>query len=308
MAHQNPQPEGLDTEQLLSEFRHLLETDLEVTIERMRDSDGKIILNSDDLFKVLPRYDNNPDERITLGPLLYPVARKFTDKIFKHLLSRKFKVDDTVIFTAGGSATGKSTILRSAGQQPGADFIVDTTLSDFDRAVEQIDSTLASGRKVEIHYVYRDFRESVHGMVRRAQDRQSGRIVPIDDMARTHFGSQRTILALLAKYQDNRRVAIRLRANDGKGKLRHMSESEFVKHLHPSVDFLQKLGQSILDGLLEDPNFKGRHGEGHHVRWSSLRISQAFYEAARSKTQGRGTSSRPRHARKVSKGGGNRSA
>lgn len=87
MAHQNPQPEGLDTKQLLNEFRHLLENDLEVTIARMRDSAGKIILNSDDLFKVLSRYENNPDERITVGPLLYPVAREFTDKIFSNTCS-----------------------------------------------------------------------------------------------------------------------------------------------------------------------------------------------------------------------------
>jgi|GEM_PF-2621081 len=275
-----------EVEKLRKEFRNLLKSDVVATIERMRDSAGKIILNSDDLFKVLPRYANNPEERITLGPLLYPVAREFTDKIFQHLLARKFSSDDTVIFTAGGSATGKSTILRSAGQQPGADFVVDTTLSDTTRAVNQIEATLASGRKVEIYYVFRDFKQSVYGMVRRALDRQSGRIVPIDDMARTHFGSQRTLLALMEKYQDNRKVAIRLRLNDGQGKLRSMTEREFVDRLHGSIDILRKKGQSILNGLLEIPDFKERHVQGHHLRRSDLRISQTFYEAARSQAQG----------------------
>ena len=81
-------------------------TDLAATLDRMRNPAGKIILNSDDLFKFLPRYETHPAERIHLGPLLYPVARAFTDRIFRHLLARKFRDNDTVIFTAGGSATG----------------------------------------------------------------------------------------------------------------------------------------------------------------------------------------------------------
>src|SRR5690242_17517278 len=132
-------------EKLRRQFRHLLENNIAATLDRMRNSAGKVILNSDDLFKFLPRYEQHPAERIHLGPLLYPVAREFTDRIFRHLLARKFRDNDTVIFTAGGSATGKSTILRSAGSQPGADFVVDTTLSSTDRAIDQVEAALASG-------------------------------------------------------------------------------------------------------------------------------------------------------------------
>lgn len=303
MTNQPPPSEGLDVEQLRKEFRYLLENDWELTIERMRDQPGgKIILNSDDLFMVLPRYANISGDRIALGPILYPVAREFTDKIYQHLLSKVFERDDTVIFTAGGSATGKSSILRAAGKQPGADFVVDTTLSHTGRADGQIETALASGRKVEIHYVFRDFKQSVLAMLKRANDPRSGRVVPIDDMAMTHFGSQRTILFLLTKYQDDDRVAIRLKFNDGKsGKLREMTLDMFVKELHPSVDFLKKKGQTTLNDCLKNSKNQGWQGEDHHGRRSGLRISQALYEAARSKTESGRSSSLTRDARKISK-------
>ena len=37
--------------------------------------------------------------------------------------------------------------------------------------------------------------------------------MPIDDMARTHFGSQRAILEALTTYQDDGRVFIALKEN-----------------------------------------------------------------------------------------------
>jgi len=196
---------------VLQEFDRALRKDMDATLARMRAEGGKIVLNSDDLFKMLPRYKNNPGERIFLGPLLYPVAKKFIDDVYKKLLKRPVARDDTVVFTAGGSATGKSTILRAASQKPGVDFIVDTTFSDAPRAMAQVEQALARKRKVEIHYVYRDFAESALGMVRRALDPASGRIVPIDDMARTHFGAQRSVLEALMTYQDEPRVSIKLK-------------------------------------------------------------------------------------------------
>jgi hypothetical protein len=197
---------------LAVEFEMRLRKNVEQTIERMRDPvSGKIVLNSDDLFRILPRYEAQPEERMFLGPLLYPSARKFTDEVYARLLTKTFGTNDTVVFTAGGSATGKSSILRSAGDNPGVDYIVDTTFSNAERGFLQVDSALGSGRKVEIHFVQRDFRESVIGMIRRALDRKSGRMVPIDDMARTHFGAQRVLLAAMETYEEEPHVLILLR-------------------------------------------------------------------------------------------------
>jgi len=264
------------------EFHQLLHRDVDATIESMR-RHGKVVLNADDLFMLMPRYAEHPEERIVLGPLLYPVAREATDFVFDRLLSRPCTSENTVVFTAGGSATGKSTILGAAVQQPGIDFVVDTTFSNEARASLQVRKALDAGRMVEVHFVYRDFRESVEGMIQRALDPKSGRIVPIDDMARTHFGAPETVLAVASEYRNEVRVSFRLHVNRG-GKLSPLKPTKM--HFYDSVDELRELGQNILHEHLEEESDRqtkiGSRGDGGR---KSLRISQSFYEAARSKAQ-----------------------
>jgi hypothetical protein len=154
--------------------------------------------------------------------------------------------------------------------------------------MSQVKVALQSGRKVEIHYGYRDFRESVIGMVQRALDPKSGRIVPVDDMARTHFGAQRAVLEVWEFYQDNPRIGIKLHENVG-GKLRQIKEELFLERLYESIDSLQESGQGTLDEIREsqDSQAKGPH-EGHDAGGPRIHISEAFYEAARSKVKSGG--------------------
>lgn len=267
------------------EFRKLLNFDIVATLARMRDANGKVILNSDDLFAMLPQYANHPEQRIHLGPMLYPVAAEITDSLYAILLKSAVTEDDTVVFTAGGSATGKTSILRTAGKTPGVSFIVDTTFSNIARAMSQVELALESGRKAEIHYVYRDFRESVIGMIRRALDPKSGRIVPVDDMGRTHFGAQRAVLELWERYQDNPRVGVKLHENVN-GKLRQIKEEVFLERLYASIDSLQELGQIILDEIREIQDFQRKDpNESDDAGGARIQISEAFYEAARSKAK-----------------------
>lgn len=190
-----------------------------------------------------------------------------------------------MVFTAGGSATGKSSILRKASKKKGVAFIVDTTFSNTERAIDQVDRALQAGYKVEIHYVYRDFKASVVGMVERALDPSSGRIVPIDDMARTHFGAQRALLEALQRYSENPNVSVTMTKNTSKGILR-MDEAEFAGRLFSSIDALRKIGQLTLDELQDSQRPKGTQvGAHHHSRGEGLRISKDFYEAARSKAE-----------------------
>ena len=283
-------PRGAEAaDALRREFSELLRKDVEGTLGRLRDRGGRVVLNSDDLFKILARYEANPPDRKWLGPLLYPVAAEFTDEIYERLLSRPVDANDTVVFTAGGSATGKSTILRTAGRRQGVDFIVDTTFSNAGRALWQVKKALASGRKVEIYYVYRKFAESVRAMLKRALDPESGRIVPIDDMARTHFGAQRAILEALMQYQDDGSVSIVLYENGSGGKLNALSVEEFSRRLHPSIDKLQRIGQRVLNEFFEsETGRRSGHGGDQDSRGKGLHVSPEFYEAARSKAQARG--------------------
>jgi len=170
------------------------------------------------------------------------------------------------------------------------DFILDTTFSNTERALAQVGKALASGRKVEIHYVYRRFAESVQAMLKRALDPESGRIVPIDDMARTHFGAQRSILEAMTAYQNHERVFIALRQNATGENLSALSEEAFARRLHPSIDKLQKIGQRILDEFFKTERAKrSGDGEDQDPGRKNLHVSREFYETARSQAQTRGT-------------------
>ena len=57
--------------------------------------------------------------------------------MYARLLTSEVGDNDTVVFTAGGSATGKTSILRAAGKTPGVSFIVDTTFSNVVRAMRE---------------------------------------------------------------------------------------------------------------------------------------------------------------------------
>lgn len=264
---------------------------------------GKITLNSDDLFMLCREYQEQPERRPILGPRLYEIAYWFINQSYASLLSRRVRGDAaaTVVFTAGGSATGKSTILRDKGKRPGVDFIVDTTFSDTKRALAQVDRALAAGRNVEIYYVYREFRDCVISMLRRALDPASGRLVPVDDMARTHYGAPRAILEAFQKYQDDRRVVIRLFKNEGRRRLSQLTLRDFERNIPRSIDDLQRLGQTVLDEFYQSPRGKrtrrARNRRNRNARGKGLSISFAIYQAAKSKAQTAGATSRKGNAR-----------
>jgi Zeta toxin len=266
-----------DTASVRRRFAELLERDPEAVLDATRDSGGHVVLNADDLFKRWPEYEVDPRSRPILGPLLYPVAKEFINRLFGKLLTATPTTGTTVVFTAGGGASGKSTILRAQANRPEVDFVVDTTFSDVERAIGQITESLDAGRLVEINYVYRDFKEAVLGMIERALDPKVGRIVPIDDMARTHFGAQETIFTILERYENEPRVAIRLWESLPGNEVKPMSLNGLLARVLPDIDELQHLGQTVLDESYE----AARHGSAG--QWENLSDHRSFYEAARSK-------------------------
>jgi hypothetical protein len=275
-----PSPGGTESIEIQRRFAELLESDPQAVLDATRDSGGHVVLNADDLFKRWPEYEANSLARRWLGPLLYPVARKFTDHLYAELLHSAPTTGNTVIFTAGGGASGKSTVLRAQANRPEVDFVVDTTFSDSPRAIAQIEAALGASREVEINYVHRNFEEAVHGMIERALDPKVGRIVPIDDLAKTHFGAQRTIFAILERYEEEPRVAIRLWKSLPDNKVRTLTLVGLFKRRLPDIDALQKQGQTVLDETFAEAN------QNPTGQWGGLCGQRTFYEAARSKAQG----------------------
>jgi hypothetical protein len=276
--HPSPKRYTLELGEIQKQFSDLLDNDPKI-LDYMRDNGGHVVLNADDLFKRWPEYAENPTSRRWLGPLLYEVARNFIDFLFAKLLKQSPTTGTNVIFTAGGGASGKSTILRAQVDRPEVDFVVDTTFSDSARSIKQIDTALGAGRQVEINYVYRDFEDAVRGMIERALDPKVGRIVPIDDMARTHSGAQETVFAVIERYEEDPRVAVRLWESLPKNTIKPLSLRGLIARQLPEIDELQKLGQCVLNECFEEAI---RNPVG---QWKGLQSDRPFYEAARSKAQ-----------------------
>ena len=245
-ASSSPIPKSPEAKELQERFTEILDRNTAEILDAMRDDAGHVVLNADDLFKQWPDYARHPVQRRSLGPILYDPAKKFTDRAFLHLLERKAAPEATVVFTAGGGASGKSSILRAQLERPDVDFVVDTTFSNTGRALTQVSAALECGRNVEINYVYRPFEEAVAGMISRALDPENGRVVPIDDMARTHLGAQDSIFAAIETYADDPRVNIVLYESKTDEGLLPLDFEKLISRVLPEIDELQRRGAICL--------------------------------------------------------------
>jgi len=114
-----------------------------------------------------------------------------------------------VIFTAGGVASGKSSILTpEAIRREGPSLVVDAQMRYPDKAVAQVALALQHGWTVQVWYVQRPFALVVDGAIHRAY--KSGRWGPLSELPALHMMVQQTLGALGAAYQGNPQVNIRV--------------------------------------------------------------------------------------------------
>ena len=179
-------------------------------------TEGGRIVNTDLSRELSPAYANDR----YLASKVYKAAKAFAEKKFNELLARptaKGK-DSRVIFTAGGTGVGKSEGVAKLGQvATGADFILDSTLSDYGAAKDKIDRVLKSQRKALIIYTYRDSIDAlVNGALSRAEAMK--RPVPIEAHALSQVGARDVIPKLMDAYKNDPRVEFVIVDNSrGKG-------------------------------------------------------------------------------------------
>lgn len=160
--------------------------------------------------ELFPEYAASNEARRAQSPLIQEQAAKIAADSFADALAKPVTPKtDTVTFMAGGTGSGKSTHAPKTG------IVYDSTLTNFDVAKEKIDAALASGRDVDIRYVFREPVEAYsQGVLKRAES--IGRSVAPETHANTHRGAYETIQRLADQYKDDKkRVHIRLIDNSG---------------------------------------------------------------------------------------------
>ena len=223
-------------EQLSSEYAALPSTD------------GGRIIDTDMVRELSPEYRADR----SLSPRIHRAASTLTRGLFAQALAGPVAEgrDPVVVFTAGGGGSGKSTAIKAVLGDRNADITLDGTLSNLERARSDVAAALASGRNVEIRYVYRSPRNSVEGAIGRAI--RTGRPVPVSVLAEAHANAPKVVRALAQEYTEDGRVSITAINNDGP------MGTAFEIPIEEIPDVNQRSAERTFRAALDDARSAGR--------------------------------------------------
>ncbi|WP_133164253.1 zeta toxin family protein [Solimonas fluminis] len=178
----------------------LVRENIETFIERYRqkalDMTGNpYYLNADIAKEIFVEYSASSKDRTRNSVIVQAASTRIKEAAFHVLLEQSSgDAGEELVFMAGGTGAGKSTLAPSSG------FVYDGNLASIRGARRKIDAALAFGRRVKIIYVYRDpFSAYLDGVLPRAL--RYGRIVPSDVHVSTHVGAFITFKALRRYYK-----------------------------------------------------------------------------------------------------------
>lgn len=236
------------------------------------ESDGGRILNTDTARELSPEYLADR----TRSADVHEAASDTVKLLYEQKLAQPTPagMDNTVLFTAGGTGAGKTTGMRAMGDAIGRPEIVyDTNMNTLSSAVDKIEKALAAGRNVDIVYVYRDPVEALTGGAipraqRQAEKFGTGRTVPLTEHAKTHVGVRPTIEAIAARYAGDQRVNI-LAVDNSRGKNKQ-APSELAAIPRVEETNLHERLQAALEearaGGLAENLYRGFGGPGQGAR------------------------------------------
>lgn len=205
------EPVGNDVTDALSRRLRLDFSGARYDYERLPDSGGGRILNTDVARELSPDYRADR----TRSADVHEPASAFIKRLYAKKLSEPTPegMDREVLFTAGGTGAGKTTGVRqleARGIKP--EIVFDTNMNTLASAEQKIEQALAADRAVSIVYVYADPAQAFHQAMARAARMErkfgSGRTVPIEEHVKTHVGAAAVVRALAERYKGDPRVSI----------------------------------------------------------------------------------------------------
>lgn len=169
------------------------------------------VVDPDAVKKLNKRFANDP----TLAAAVHEPSSRLAKLIFTYYLKAKANAGDhdPVVFTAGGSGSGKSTTmkgsLKALRAKPNA-LLYDSVLSNPASAKARIDEALATQKgDVGIAYTNADIAKALFFNGTRE------RSVSIDTLMNAHVGASDTLRELAEHYKDNPRVKFSVVNNRG---------------------------------------------------------------------------------------------
>lgn len=154
------------------------------------------VLNADSAATLFPEYNEDPARyRVAV----HPAAQWIRDELFRLALMKPVvKGKNRVVFTAGGNAAGKSTVIDFAVTSAKAQIVFDSTFSNPDHARHLVHRALDAGKAISIVYVNRPLADAFKGMLERAESQ--GRVVTIEQIIGSQRGAAETVRSLWDEY------------------------------------------------------------------------------------------------------------
>lgn len=216
-------------------------------------TDGGCLIDTDLVRELSHEYRQN---RLRSSDI-HEAASALTKDLYARALARPVGQGRQAVvqFLAGGGGSGKSTARKTLLSKSSPDIRMDGTLANLERARANVEAALASGRRVDIVYVYRSIEKAVVGAIARAVE--EGRPVPVSALAATHAKAPETVKALAREYHGNEWVDIRAIWNDGDS----ASEARFIplKEI-PHVD--RSRAQDVFRNAVEAARERGEISPG----------------------------------------------
>ncbi len=171
-----------------------LQANIEKLIEKYYAVHGRQIINADRAKELFDIYNEN---RLENDRAVQPTASALTRLILKRRLN-ELPEGSTVVLTAGGQASGKSSVIA---ENTKADLIYDSVMASAEGNRKVIDLIAAKRLTARIVYVYRPIEFAVIGMLKRQII--EGRPVSENNMASGHYGSQQAFFNDTDEYARN---------------------------------------------------------------------------------------------------------
>lgn len=169
-------------------------------------------VSSDNAAELFAEYSSSKRHRTLNRRAVHRAAQLVADSVYRRALKEPVGAGSRVVFTGGGTGSGKTTALAWL-KLADVEIIYDTTLNYFPSAVERIDEALATGRVVTVVYVFATAEAAFERALLRAMD--MGRTVPVDYQAMTHRESPKTALLLADHYNERTGIDFRIVDNTG---------------------------------------------------------------------------------------------
>jgi Zeta toxin len=194
-------------------------------------------------------FDEYNADRARYRVAVHPAATWIRDELFRRALAGSApQVKNSVVFTAGSNAAGKSTAIALTEVHQKAHAIFDSTFSNPHHACVLIEQALAAGKRIIILYIHRPLSDAMIGMLDRS--RSEGRVVLIDQLVNSYRGAAETVRLLWNRYRDDTRFAFRFVANSTAGTweesidlTRPRDYTEIKKDLHELLDSEYRSGR-----------------------------------------------------------------